>query len=185
MSTNVNRHYVMRDISIVIMSLFLALLLEQTGTIRIVISDYDWQNLLGIFLAGLCFVSVFTTAPAIVLLAEFAKTYPLTEVALVGALGAMVGDFFVFRFIKSHFSHFLTNLIRGFHSRRLTAASRSPIFKIFDVIIGGLIIASPLPDELGLLFMGLTKVSNYVFVPLSFFFNFLGILAIGLLANGL
>jgi hypothetical protein len=44
-----------------------------------------------------------------------------------------------------------------------------------------LIIASPFPDELGLMLMGLSKTNTKVFILLSFVLNFIGILVMGLL----
>ena len=49
--------------------------------------------------------------------------------------------------------------------------------------IGALIVASPLPDELGLTMMGLSKMKTSLFIPLSFLLNFFGIMTVGLIAK--
>ena len=51
--------------------------------------------------------------------------------------------------------------------------------------MGGLIIASPFPDELGIGLLGFSKMRTRWFVLLSFTFNFIGIFLIGLVAKTL
>ena len=47
-------------------------------------------------------------------------------------------------------------------------------------LVGAFIVASPLPDEVGLVMMGLSKVRTAWFVPTVFVLDFLGILALSL-----
>ena len=46
-------------------------------------------------------------------------------------------------------------------------------------VLGTLVIASPLPDELGVAMLGLAKTDKKSFLIISYLGNFLGILAIG------
>jgi len=62
-------------------------------------------------------------------------------------------------------------------------ASRSRIYSFFIKIIAYLIIASPLPDELGVALLGTTKQKTKEFLILSYFMNFLGISGISYLAT--
>jgi membrane protein DedA with SNARE-associated domain len=43
-------------------------------------------------------------------------------------------------------------------------------------VIGALVIISPLPDEIGLTMLGLSRVRTIVMLPLTFALNFVGIL---------
>ena len=52
-------------------------------------------------------------------------------------------------------------------------------------MLGGIIIASPFPDELGISLLGFSKMKTTAFIPVSLIFNFLGILAIGLIAKAI
>ena len=56
-------------------------------------------------------------------------------------------------------------------------------FRWLTFFAGGFIIASPLPDELGIALLGFSKLKTSLFVPLSFTFNFLGICLIGIAAS--
>ncbi|HEY4478659.1 MAG TPA: hypothetical protein VI775_02350, partial [Candidatus Paceibacterota bacterium] len=47
--------------------------------------------------------------------------------------------------------------------------------KWLSPLIGAFIIASPLPDELGVALLGMSKIRIAVLIPLSFTMNILGI----------
>jgi hypothetical protein len=51
--------------------------------------------------------------------------------------------------------------------------------------MGGLIIASPLPDELGLALMGFVKTNNWTFAIISILCNALGIFVIAVVARAI
>ena len=129
----------------------------------------------GSFLSGVFFTSIFTAAPATVMLYEIAQGWSALPVALIGALGAVVGDLLIFRFIRDR-------LTSGLNRKWIKILHLSKA-RFLAAILGGIVIASPLPDELGLALMGLSNVRQRWIIPMSFVFNFLGILAIGLLAR--
>jgi hypothetical protein len=54
----------------------------------------------------------------------------------------------------------------------------TPYFGWLAPVVGALVIASPLPDELGITLLGIARLRNWQFVVLSFIFNFAGIFAI-------
>jgi len=58
------------------------------------------------------------------------------------------------------------------------SVSRSKVWKALIPVIAGLIIASPLPDEIGVALFGASKFEPKKFVFISYFLNFLGILII-------
>jgi uncharacterized membrane protein YdjX (TVP38/TMEM64 family) len=129
------------------------------------------------------FTSAFTTAPAIAALGEISFQNGIIETALWAALGAVIGDMIIFRFVRDRMADHLLEILphkRG--SRRLARILKFRFFRYLTFLIGGLIIASPLPDELGISLLGLSKMRSMYFVPLSFAFNFLGICTIGLVA---
>ena len=51
--------------------------------------------------------------------------------------------------------------------------------------VGALIIALPLPDEIGLVMMGLSRMKARHLIPISFVLNSLGIALVGLVARAL
>lgn len=175
-----------QDIGIIALSIIVAIVLVQTGIVIKMLSLSNQSEFLGSFFVGLFFTSIFTTAPAIVTLGEMAQVHSPYTVALWGAMGAVVGDLVIFRFIKDRFGAHLMELvtIRGTRKRLKTLLTR-PVFRWVTFFIGGLILASPLPDELGIGLLGFSKMRLSGFLLVSFVFNFFGIVLIGFAARAL
>lgn len=185
MATTNDKTNIMRDLGVIILSIVIAVILAKTGALAgILTSTQEWE-LFGSLFAGIFFVSIFTAAPAGVILFEIATANSIWEVALFGGIGALIGDLLIFRFIKDSLSEDIHWLIRKTRQERLVSIFRLKLFGWLIPFIGALIVASPLPDEAGLAMMGLSKMKTSVFIPVSFALNFLGILMIGLFAKGL
>lgn len=132
------------------------------------------------------FTSIFTTTPAIVTLGAIAQSsQSVLPVAIFGGLGALCGDLIIFRFMRDRLGEDITRLIKNSGNGRLRSIVRLKFFRWLTFFLGALVIASPLPDELGLAMMGFSKIKTSLFIPVSFVFNFLGILVIGLIAKNL
>ncbi len=170
------------DFIVIVVSIYIAYLAESMGwadDFLKLISTIPW---VGMILTGMFFTSVFTTAPAIVFIGHFAQNFPLWEVAILGGLGSMLGDYVIFRFIKDRVSEdvkFLMSHARGFRFKNIF---KTRLFRFFVPFIGALIIASPLPDELGIMILGLSKIKDKYFLPISYLMNTIGILFIGWVA---
>lgn len=172
-----------RDLALVVLSVIVSVILFETGALESFLASTQQWRWVGSFLAGLFFVSVFTTAPAGIVLFELAKVNSVWEVALLGGLGALTGDLVIFRLVRDNLTKDITLLLKKTNIKRLTSIFRMRLFRWLVPFIGALVIASPLPDEVGLTMMGLTRMKTAVFVPISFTLNFLGILVIALLAK--
>ncbi len=172
-----------QNIFIFIVSIFVAYELFTTGVITEWVHASVAHALPGSFIAGFFFTSLFTLIPAAVVLAELSQVVSPWLIALCGAAGAVVGDLFLFFFVRKTVDSpfILTTGIR----HRLKALMRHPFLRWVLPITGALIIASPLPDELGLALMGFSRISLLVFIPISFAMNFLGILSVEFLAGSL
>lgn len=179
-----NKNNLIKDIAIISLSIIVAVLLIKTQTLAIILTSTKELEIIGSFIAGMFFTSIFTTAPAIVTLGEIAQANSVLLTAFFGSLGAVVGDLIIFRFVKDRFSEHLMTLINTKNSKaRLKSLLRLKLFRWLTFLIGGLIISSPLPDELGISLLGFLKTKTLFFIPLSFLFNFFGILIIGLIAK--
>ena len=173
-----------RDLALIFFSLLLAVILVQSGLLSQLSFVSQPAKFLGSFLAGIFFVSVFSVVPAAALLLEIAQSTPPWLVAFWGGLGALVGDWLIFSFVRDRFSEHLLAFFRPKNtSQRLRSIWRFRLFRWFMPLVGALIVASPIPDEIGLSLLGLSKMKSAVFIPLSFVLNFLGSLAVILLAK--
>ncbi len=174
---------VTRDLLLILLSIVTAVLLVQTEGAERFITLFDGIRHLDTVIAGMFFTSIFTTAPAIALLGELAQQQSIYTVAFFGAIGAVAGDYLLFRFVRDRFSEDVKFLLRRSTWVRIPAVFETKLFHRILPFLGALIIASPLPDELGLALLGLSNVSDRAFFPISFAFNFLGILLIGWVAT--
>lgn len=173
-----------RDLGIVMLSIVLAIVLVRTEALIPLFTQTREIEFLGSFIAGLFFTSVFTTAPSIVALSELAQAQSLLWVGIFGALGAVVGDVLIFRFVRDQLSAHIVGVMKnGSLKKKLKALATRPILRYASLFVAGLIIASPFPDELGISLLGFSKVKLSWFVPLAFVFNFVGIVLIGLVAR--
>lgn len=183
-SSENNKKSLIKNLSIVFLSVLIAIILAKTDAFKDLLISIQGLKFIGSFIAGIFFISVFTVAPASVMLFKIAQTTPIWEVAILGGLGAVVGDFIIFRFIKNNFADEIINLLKKTKIQKIAGIIHLSAFRWLVPFIGALIIASPLPDELGLTMMGLSKVKTSTFVLISFILNSLGILALVFITRG-
>src|SRR3989344_4987292 len=176
---------VLRDFGMVILSVLVSFILVKTGVLEDIFASTQELKFIGSFVAGMFFVSIFTAAPAIVVLAEVVKSNPILEVAFMGGVGALVGDLIIFRFVKDRVTRDFMYLVKKSKSERLKSIFRLKLFRWLMSFIGALIVASPFPDEIGLAMMGISKMKTSLFIPLSFLLNFSGIIFISLIVRAL
>ncbi len=181
-----HHHNVMRDLGIVAISIVIAILIIRLGIVSQIFTATKSSEIIGSFIAGLFFTSVFTTVPATIVLGQLALVNSLWPLAFFGALGSMCGDFVIFRFVKTDLSEDIAYIVSQTHIRqKIKHIFKRRVFRWFIPLIGALIIVSPLPDELGIALMSMAKIKTKFFFPISFVMNFLGILIIGLVAKSI
>jgi hypothetical protein len=175
-----------RDLGIIALSILVAAILIQSNTLAQLFALTGNFKFIDSFIAGFFFTSIFTTAPAIAAFGEMSLLGSLPAIAFFGALGAVCGDYLIFKFMRDTFAEHLSQMIElRSMRRRFGHLFKVRFFRQFTFLLGGIIIASPLPDELGLSLLGFSKVKTSWFLPLSFVFNFIGIYAVGLAARAL
>lgn len=182
---NKKKNHLIIDLFIIAVSVVIAIFLVKSGVIAHFIGATRELKYIGAFIAGIFFTSAFTTAiatAAFIELAEFNSIFPL---AILGGLGALLGDFLIFRFVKNRFSIDIKYLLSLSNRQRLYFIFHRRLFRWILVFLGALIIASPLPDEMGIAFFGLARMKTEKFAAISFIFNTIGISIIVLIARSL
>ena len=177
---------ILEDLGIVTLSVILALIMIKTRLLSSFLTSFSGFESLGSFIAGLFFTSIFTTAPAIVTLGEIASYGSILNTAFFGAIGAVLGDLIIFQFVRDRLTDHFTELMK--HEKwwkRVHTVFKMRYFRWFTFLLGGIILASPFPDELGISLLGMTKMKTKQFIQVSFVFNFIGILIIGFLAKSI
>lgn len=173
----------LRDACILMLGIGVGSWIIKSGAIHLLLGGSANLPILASFVSGIFFTSIFTTAPAIAALFEITQGSPILLVAFFGACGAVLGDFFLFKFVHDDISADVAYLVGKGRFKRLFAIFHTRLFEWFFPFLGALVIASPLPDELGLALLGFSKIKTSQFILLSFTFNFLGIIMIGYLGH--
>lgn len=146
------------------------------------------------FILGMFFTYALTSIPAVAALYNLGGLLNPLIIAFVGAFGSVVSNYLIFRFVRDRLLNEIKMLSEEisaitkpvtdiFLPKNLLiilwkSISRSRIWKILIPIIAGFIIASPLPDELGVALFGAAKYEPKKFIVCSYFLNFVGILVI-------
>lgn len=156
-------------------SVLVAFILYQTGWFHGILASLHEFGYIGAFIAGMFFVSVFTAAPAAVVLLTFAETLPMLPLVLIAGTGSVAGDMIILSAINKHMKDGINFFPKEKGIQKIIKTLRHTKYKFFLTIVGALIIASPLPDELGLALMGVSKVKPVTAIAITFLLNTLGL----------
>lgn len=167
-----------RNTFLMLVSLYVAYELWYTGIIEVWVSTTSLPIIPTSFIAGIFFTSLFTIAPASVVLAEMIQVSSPWLISGVGALGAVLGDIFLLMVVRTSISAGGGAFLNGSERRHLKALMRHPLLHWLLPAVGALIIASPLPDELGLALLGFSRLNLPTLIAISYAMNFLGIFTI-------
>jgi nitrogen fixation-related uncharacterized protein len=171
------RFDLLKDLIFILIGAAIAIALAKSGWLDTVLGFLGSVPVAS-FVAGIFFTSAFTIAPSSVALSHLAESSPLPTVALWGALGALCGDLILFFFIRDRFADDLRHSLKPSLLKHIMSSFHLGFMKWLAPILGAFIIASPLPDEIGLTLMGLSRVRLVVLIPVSFVMNVVGIYAL-------
>lgn len=139
---------------------------------------------IGTFLAGILFTYGFTSAPAAALFLILAKSQNILVASLIGGFGALCGDLIIFHFIRTSFKDEINKFGKERFVKWMNHKFPEKIKHYLLVILAGAIIASPLPDEIGVTMLSIyNKISIKWFMLLSYVLNTIGIFIILLIGS--
>lgn len=130
-------------------------------------------NNLGIFISGILIPFGFSAPFGIGLLTKMHPSSILIA-AIIGGFGAMLGDLIIFKTIKFSFIDEFKRLERTKAIRKIEAIAKEnkhvKVMHYLLYIFAGIVIASPLPDEIGVsMLAGLTTIKPLKLAVISFF----------------
>ena len=165
-----------KNLTFLVASLLVAYFVFSNETIHSYLLHLGNFGYFGAFLAGILFVSTFTVATGAIILLVLAETLSAIEIGLIAGLGAVVGDFIIFRFVKDDLVREIKQLYSVFDKKHhFRKVLRTKYFSWTLPVVGAIMIASPLPDEIGVILMGISKLKTYQFFLVSFLLNAIGI----------
>lgn len=179
MTKNHRTHWKYKNLTIVLVGIIVAILLSRNEMFHSFLMHLGNFGYVGAFVAGILFVSTFTVATSALVLLTLAESLSPIEIGLIAGLGAVVGDMLIFNLIKDTLANEIEDIYdkfdKGHHLKKLF---RSRYFNWSLPILGAIIIASPLPDEMGISLINLSKMNSLKFVLLSYVLNSIGIFLI-------
>jgi hypothetical protein len=144
------------------------------------------RGIISILLAGIMYSYGFTAAPSTALFLILAKTENIWLAGFLGGFGSLLGDLIIFKTIKEIFADEVDLLAKEKFVISLQKMIPKSIKKFIVPVIGGIFIASPLPDEIGVSLMAMQRsMKTWIFLFLSYSLNTAGIFVILLIGRSL
>ncbi len=172
-----------RNTVFLILSIVLFFYFADSNFIQNIIEKLDELKYLGAFISGIFFVYTFTVAPAAVILFKLADNYNPFLVAVFAGLGAVIGDYVIFKYLRDKVFNELKLILNKLSGPFIKKIFLTPYFAWILPLAGLFIIASPFPDEVGVGLIGASKLKNWQFLLLTFLLNSIGIFIVVTLAR--
>lgn len=150
-----------------LLGITLAYFLSQSQAFQGILSHLGNLGFLGVFLAGMMFASTFTVVTGGLILLTLAKTMSPFILIIFGVLGAITTDFLIFYFVKDTVVKEVTPIYDKVTGSHLKKILHTKYFAWTLPVLGAFIIASPLPDELGVSLLGLEQMVMGKFIFIS------------------
>ncbi len=171
--------YRYKKLTILILAVIASYFIFTNSGISSVITLSDELEYFGIFIAGIL-LSFGFSAPFATGFFLISSPESIIMAAIIASFGSLISDMLIFKFIKMSFMdefHRLkkTTLIKELHSSMKNhIPSKIKIHVYYSII--GILIASPIPDEIGIsLLAGMTKIKPLAMAVLSFVLHAIGI----------
>ncbi|MBI2990098.1 MAG: hypothetical protein HYY51_02840 [Candidatus Magasanikbacteria bacterium] len=162
-----------------ILSVCLAFILFLTGVFDLLADSLNGAGYPSAIVAGFLFPITFTAAAGGLYLMELGTRLNPIITALLGGFGAMIADLLMFRFINGTILQELkliaAMLIPKHRRQRMERFTKKRVFLIGVPFLASLLIASPLPDEIGIALFGLVNFKPKYLSLITYLLNTAGI----------
>lgn len=160
-----------------ILSLSMAWYLFKGGFLQDLAMEILPLKFISSFLAGMLYASFLTSPVSVAMLAALAKANNPVTLALLAGLGAAFADLLIVRFFRG-VSKDINLISEQLRINKITGILKKWRVEFLVPLIGIFIVASPLPDEVGLMMLGASKLKYYQLAILTYVLNTAGILMI-------
>ena len=164
--------------AIFIFSLSIAWYLIKSGLLHDLIITVLPLKFIAEFLAGMFYTSFLTSPISMAMIVVLAENNNPIILALLAGMGAVVGDLVIIKFFKEKLSKDVSLITRELQLKKINNFLIKWKLEFITPLIGAIIIASPLPDELGLMMLGASNLKYYQIIILTYLLNTAGILLI-------
>lgn len=171
-----HHQYKHKNLIMLIIGLCLAIVLIKSPLAPNLTPHLEQFGYFSAFLAGGFFASTFTVAIGVLAITAIAPLYNPLLLVIIGALGAVTTDFLIFKLVrhkaKAHVDPIYSLFPYHQHVRKIL---HTKFFGWTLSLVGAIILASPLPDELGISLMGLSTIKNRQFFIISYLSHLFGL----------
>ena len=176
-------------LAILALMIIVAYFVFSNDYVRGIVDGLNGLTYLGIFIAGVFFSFGFSTPFAI---GFFVTSSPesIFLASIVGGIGAMFSDLFIFHFVRfslmDEFNRLENTAVIKSARNEMKRDFRKKIRNYILYFFAGIIIASPLPDEIGVsMLAGLSDVKANILMMISFAMNAFGIFIMLLIGSAI
>lgn len=171
----------MRDLIIFIVLGIASYVIYTSGTLfSLIVSLGAFMNL-GVLVAGMFYAVGITSPLAVAMFSAYSQTMSPLRIAMAGAVGAMFVDVILFSGMKKAIGKEIRIAGRVFKAPK----PKGKTARLSLMLLGGLLLAAPLPDEFALIVLSFSGMGLNRFMVLSFVFKFFGILGIAWALRGI
>ena len=156
-------------LSLYVISLFLVYFLFSGLAYGFLHNALVFMGYFGTFLAGLLYPFALTSAAGTGILLILAKEQNLLLAGVIAGIGALISDIILFLFVKHLFSNEVQRLSKEKVIQTVSRWIPNSVRAYLLALFAGLLIASPLPTEIGIMLMiSIKKISVKKFVVIAY-----------------
>lgn len=174
-----HHHHKRRNVFLLVSGVFFAIVLAFSPLLHTLLDYFSPHPLITAFIAGMLFASTFTVAAGGILLIKLSEMYSPVLIILFAGMGAAFCDYLVFSLVKHkvpiHISPVYKNLYNHSHLHKIL---HTHYFAWTLPVIGAILMATPLPDELAVSLLGLSKLSGIKFIIIALSSHLIGMTTI-------
>lgn len=168
---------------IFILSLSFAWWLIKSGSLQALVETILPLRFVSEVVAGVLYTSFLTSPISVAMLVVLAEDNNPIITALLAGVGAVLGDLIILRFFREKLFSELNLVSKQLQLQKINGFLQKFHLDFVVPLIGAIIVASPFPDELGLIMLGISKLRYQEIALISFILNTAGILLIVLPVN--
>lgn len=175
---NTNLRKLLVKTTFFILSLSIAWWLIKSNYLQDLIDAVMPLRLVAEIAAGILYTFFLTAPVSVAMLVVLAGQNNPILTAILAGLGAVLGDFLIVKFFRERISSELNEFSKQLHLQKINVVLQKLHLDFLAPLLGAIIVASPLPDELGLMLLGVSKLRYQEIALISYILNTAGILLI-------
>jgi hypothetical protein len=170
------RNFQYRHTAVAVSAIILFIIVFDSAIVQTALDEIHTLHYLGVIIGGALYTSLFTTAPGIAILLSFSDMYSPLTIALVGAVGSVIGDWIILKVFEERIGYELTPLVKKFHLKGFFKRLKRKKARDRTILLGMFAIGSPLPDEVGIGLLGIAHLPVVSLLIITYLLNAAGLL---------